>query len=215
MAEDIAKCHGGAAALKLLDHALQRRCGICRIEEATVPALRFDRAPLVRRPPLREFAVRHEGAAVRGAQDGQNGVRKHRQEHQITWLLQKLANVAVWQQAATTPFPGTASASPSFRLGGQMEEWFRKFAHTTAEIVGRPLSFILAVTVIATWALTGSLFHYSDTWQLVINTGTHGVPHSEHPEPRCARDSPQARRAHSPDQQRSQRAAGTGVDERS
>jgi low affinity Fe/Cu permease len=53
-----------------------------------------------------------------------------------------------------------------------MDEWFRKFAHTTAEVVGRSHAFILAVTVIATWALTGPLFHYSDTWQLVINTGT-------------------------------------------
>ncbi len=53
-----------------------------------------------------------------------------------------------------------------------MNDWFRRFASATAEIVGRSYSFILAVTVLAVWAATGPLFHFSDTWQLVINTGT-------------------------------------------
>ncbi len=53
-----------------------------------------------------------------------------------------------------------------------MEEWFRKLAHTTAEAVGRSSAFIIAVSVLAVWALTGPVFHFSDTWQLVINTGT-------------------------------------------
>jgi low affinity Fe/Cu permease len=39
-------------------------------------------------------------------------------------------------------------------------------------IVGSPWSFLLAVLVIVAWAVTGPIFHYSDTWQLVINTGT-------------------------------------------
>jgi low affinity Fe/Cu permease len=53
-----------------------------------------------------------------------------------------------------------------------MDDWFRRFAHKTAEVVGRSYAFILAVTIIGVWALTGPLFHFSDTWQLVINTGT-------------------------------------------
>jgi low affinity Fe/Cu permease len=53
-----------------------------------------------------------------------------------------------------------------------MDEWFRLFAHRTAEVVGRSYAFLLAATIIAVWALTGPLFHFSDTWQLVINTGT-------------------------------------------
>ena len=53
-----------------------------------------------------------------------------------------------------------------------MDEWFRLFAHRTAEVVGRSYAFLLAVTVIAVWSATGPLFHFSDTWQLVINTGT-------------------------------------------
>jgi low affinity Fe/Cu permease len=53
-----------------------------------------------------------------------------------------------------------------------MQDWFRRFAHATAEIVGQAHAFIVAVGVIALWAIAGPLFHFSDTWQLVINTGT-------------------------------------------
>jgi len=49
---------------------------------------------------------------------------------------------------------------------------FRKFAHATAEEMGRPGTFLAAVLVIVLWAVSGPLFHFSDTWQLVINTGT-------------------------------------------
>jgi low affinity Fe/Cu permease len=41
-----------------------------------------------------------------------------------------------------------------------------------ARQAGRPAAFILALTVVFLWAVTGPIFHYSDTWQLVINTGT-------------------------------------------
>ncbi|WP_069440441.1 low affinity iron permease family protein [Methyloceanibacter superfactus] len=50
--------------------------------------------------------------------------------------------------------------------------WFTHFAQLASHITGRPLSFILAVAVILVWAVTGPLFGYTDTWQLVINTGT-------------------------------------------
>ena len=53
-----------------------------------------------------------------------------------------------------------------------MSTWFRRFAHVTAEMVGRPQTFFLAVFVVLVWAGTGPLFRFSDTWQLVINTGT-------------------------------------------
>jgi low affinity Fe/Cu permease len=49
---------------------------------------------------------------------------------------------------------------------------FTHFAKATARVTGRPAAFILAVVVILTWLVTGPLFQYSDTWQLVINTGT-------------------------------------------
>ena len=53
-----------------------------------------------------------------------------------------------------------------------MHELFRRLAHKTSTMVGGPAAFILALAVVATWLLTGPFFHYSDTWQLVINTGT-------------------------------------------
>jgi len=49
---------------------------------------------------------------------------------------------------------------------------FTRFAKWTAYVTGRPIAFIFAVTVIIVWALTGPIFGFSDTWQLVINTGT-------------------------------------------
>lgn len=53
-----------------------------------------------------------------------------------------------------------------------MSEFFRKFANRTSALVGSPWAFIIAALVIVIWAFTGPLFGFSDTWQLVINTGT-------------------------------------------
>src|SRR4029453_11873630 len=49
---------------------------------------------------------------------------------------------------------------------------FVRFPNWTAGAAGRPQTFVLACAIIVGWALTGPLFDYSDTWQLVINTGT-------------------------------------------
>src|ERR1043166_6952364 len=53
-----------------------------------------------------------------------------------------------------------------------MRELFRKFAQITSAAVGSSWAFIFAVCIIVAWGITGPLFHYSDTWQLVINTST-------------------------------------------
>jgi len=53
-----------------------------------------------------------------------------------------------------------------------MRELFRKFAQTTSQAVGSSWAFILSFLIIVVWAITGPMFHFSDTWQLVINTGT-------------------------------------------
>jgi low affinity Fe/Cu permease len=45
-------------------------------------------------------------------------------------------------------------------------------AKGTSTAVGRPKSFFIAVAIIVVWAITGPFFHFSDTWQLIINTGT-------------------------------------------
>jgi low affinity Fe/Cu permease len=50
--------------------------------------------------------------------------------------------------------------------------WYSRFAKITAHVCGRPRTFSLAVGVIVVWIITGPIFHFSDTWQLVINTGT-------------------------------------------
>lgn len=53
-----------------------------------------------------------------------------------------------------------------------MDRIFTAFAHRVASWSGQPLAFILAASVVIGRLVTGPLFHYSDTWQLVINTGT-------------------------------------------
>lgn len=50
--------------------------------------------------------------------------------------------------------------------------WYSKFAKAASHFCGRPRVFVLAVAVIAAWVIIDPLFHFSDTWQLVINTGT-------------------------------------------
>lgn len=50
--------------------------------------------------------------------------------------------------------------------------WFSRFATAAAQFVGHPFVFFTAVGILVIWGLTGPYFHYSDTWQLVINTGT-------------------------------------------
>ncbi len=49
---------------------------------------------------------------------------------------------------------------------------FGRFAGQISHILGSRWSFIVAICVVVVWAVSGPLFHYSDTWQLVINTGT-------------------------------------------
>ena len=49
---------------------------------------------------------------------------------------------------------------------------FTRFAQRVAVLSGRPIVFLIAISIVVAWAVTGPLFNYSDTWQLVINTGT-------------------------------------------
>ena len=50
--------------------------------------------------------------------------------------------------------------------------WFSRFASRTARLVGRPFMFLVAVVLLILWGASGPFFHYSDTWQLIINTST-------------------------------------------
>ena len=56
--------------------------------------------------------------------------------------------------------------------GNPWSRRFSQFAQTVASWTGHPVSFLLAVAVVLIWIVTGPIFNYSDTWQLVINTGT-------------------------------------------
>jgi low affinity Fe/Cu permease len=53
-----------------------------------------------------------------------------------------------------------------------MREVFRKIAHSVSEATGTPWAFIVALSIVLVWAVSGPIFEFSDTWQLVINTGT-------------------------------------------
>lgn len=53
-----------------------------------------------------------------------------------------------------------------------MNDFFRRLATQASEAVGSPWSFLTAALIVVLWAVTGPLFGFSDTWQLVINTGT-------------------------------------------
>ena len=54
----------------------------------------------------------------------------------------------------------------------RIRDAFGIFARKTSNILGSAWAFVLAIVIIVVWALTGPTFHYSDTWQLIINTGT-------------------------------------------
>src|SRR4026207_2372691 len=50
--------------------------------------------------------------------------------------------------------------------------WFVRFAQSVSQFTGQPVTFFMALATIVVWAISGPLFGFSDTWQLVINTGT-------------------------------------------
>ncbi|WP_242345336.1 low affinity iron permease family protein [Anaeromyxobacter terrae] len=53
-----------------------------------------------------------------------------------------------------------------------MKDRFARFAFVISEVAGAPRAFLVALALVVVWGLTGPLFHFSDSWQLVINTGT-------------------------------------------
>ncbi len=55
-------------------------------------------------------------------------------------------------------------------MGGSL--WFTKFSNAVAHAAGRPIAFVLCCVAIIAWGASGPVFGFSDTWQLVINTGT-------------------------------------------
>ena len=54
----------------------------------------------------------------------------------------------------------------------RFRHWFAVFARSIERVTGNPVTFVTAVTLIVIWGLLGPVFQFSDTWQLVVNTGT-------------------------------------------
>lgn len=57
-------------------------------------------------------------------------------------------------------------------MAGKPKSFFTRFAQHTAQATGRPITFVSAASIVVIWGICGPLFGFSDTWQLVINTGT-------------------------------------------
>ncbi len=68
--------------------------------------------------------------------------------------------------------PHDSASAASTRPGSRLMHRFDRFAGAATRYAGSPAAFVLAVIVVVAWALTGPMFAYSETWQLVINTGT-------------------------------------------
>ena len=71
----------------------------------------------------------------------------------------------------TAPQPSGRAAKSNGRKA-KINDRFRQLADRSASVVGSPWAFGAGLAIILVWALMGPIFHYSDTWQLVINTGT-------------------------------------------
>jgi low affinity Fe/Cu permease len=67
---------------------------------------------------------------------------------------------------------GMSTVAGSAKNPPSAQEWFRRFAHRASDAVGSPWAFLAGALVIVVWACFGPAFHYSDTWQLIVNTGT-------------------------------------------
>jgi len=53
-----------------------------------------------------------------------------------------------------------------------MDKFFASFANATARVTGSPLAFLICIALVVAWAVSGPFFHFSENWQLTINTGT-------------------------------------------
>jgi low affinity Fe/Cu permease len=84
----------------------------------------------------------------------------------------KTANGSKRAAPAAAASPAKRANAKAATSNGHKSSWFTTFAQKTALLAGRPGAFILATTVIIVWGVSGPIFGYSDTWQLVINTGT-------------------------------------------
>jgi len=72
----------------------------------------------------------------------------------------------------TTKKTSIKSLTKGKSKNSKLIKWFDKVSKVVTRATGRPMTFIVAICIVIIWAISGPLFDYSDTWQLVINTGT-------------------------------------------
>jgi low affinity Fe/Cu permease len=70
------------------------------------------------------------------------------------------------------PAPKRATMADDKAGHGRTAKFFGEIANRTSQAAGRALTFLIAAGIVLVWAISGPIFHFSDTWQLVINTGT-------------------------------------------
>jgi low affinity Fe/Cu permease len=137
-----------------------RRGGHCRsTPKARRVAVRRLRGLL----PQKRLRKRENVVGARDAQGKETSAPQQQEPGQeAPAILYEKMNEKATKRADQTP--------RSFRC--QVNDLFRAFSRNTAAVVGSAWAFIIAITVIIVWAATGAMFHFSDTWQLIINTGT-------------------------------------------
>ncbi len=78
-------------------------------------------------------------------------------------------------QSADTKTPGRGQVAPDSEHHGSLRQTFRSCSQSIAQATGSPWAAVLAFGVVIAWAILGQTFHYSDAWQLVINTATNVI----------------------------------------
>jgi len=84
----------------------------------------------------------------------------------------KRANGDNKRQSVRAPASALSEARTQVVTSNALSLQFSRFATNTAQLVGHPYTFFVAVVLLFAWAATGPVFHFSDTWQLIINTST-------------------------------------------
>ena len=84
----------------------------------------------------------------------------------------KRANGDNKRQSVRVPASALTEARTQVVTSNALSLQFSRFATNTAQLVGHPYTFFVAVVLLFAWAATGPVFHFSDTWQLIINTST-------------------------------------------
>jgi low affinity Fe/Cu permease len=90
----------------------------------------------------------------------------------MSTMARKRAKLAAVPSTTAAREKSEKSRPKAKASGEDWSELFSRMACTTAHWTGKPMAFLVATALVIVWAATGPLFHYSDTWQLVINTST-------------------------------------------